>query len=75
MGDENSIHSENSVDNTNFTQKQYLSVLIKTWATYPELWNTSSEGYRIKVKKNNALEKLLDIYKKKKSNQIAREKM
>lgn len=68
MEDENSIHSENSFDNSTLTENKYLSVFIKTWETYPELWNTSCEAYRDKVKKNNALDKLLDIYKKIKAN-------
>lgn len=71
MEDENSIQSENSVDtvdDSSLTEKHYLSVFIKTWETYPELWNTSCKAYRDTVKKNNALDKLLDIYKKIKPN-------
>ncbi|CAH2088490.1 unnamed protein product [Euphydryas editha] len=71
MEDENSIQSENSVDTvegSTATDEQYLSVFIKTWETYPELWNTSCKAYRDIIKKNNALDKLLDIYKQIKPN-------
>ncbi|CAF4853566.1 unnamed protein product [Pieris macdunnoughi] len=73
MEDENSIQSENSVDTVDdatLTEKHYLSVFIKTWETYPELWNTSCKSYRDTVKKNNALDKLLDIYNKIKPNSM-----
>ncbi|CAK1600119.1 unnamed protein product [Parnassius mnemosyne] len=62
------MEDENNVDISILTQNQYLSIFIKTWETYPELWNTCCESYRDKVRKNNALDKLLDIYKKMKPN-------
>ncbi|CAK1581203.1 unnamed protein product [Parnassius mnemosyne] len=62
------MEDENNVDISILTQNQYLSIFIKTWETYPELWNTCCESYRDKVRKNNAFDKLLDIYKKMKPN-------
>ncbi|PZC80048.1 hypothetical protein B5X24_HaOG215517 [Helicoverpa armigera] len=76
MEDENSIQSKNSidtVDDSTLTEKHNLSVFIKTWETYPELWNTSCKAYHDTVKKNNALDKLLDIYKKIKPNSTREE--
>ena len=49
--DDKSLYSEDSVDTTSTTEKQYLLNFIKTWETYPELWKTSTEAYRDKVKK------------------------
>ena len=49
--DDKSVYSEDSVDTTTTTEKQYLLDFVKTWKTYPELWNTSTEAYRDKVKK------------------------
>ena len=53
MDDENSINGENNVDITPPTEKQYLIEFIKTW----NLLTTCD-----KVRKNNALKKLLNIY-------------
>ena len=51
IDDENSVNSENNVDITSLTEKQYLIEFIKTWESYPELRNTFIEAYRDKVKK------------------------
>ncbi|XP_045535741.1 uncharacterized protein LOC123721320 [Papilio machaon] len=53
MADENSENSVDIVGDSTLTEKQYLSIFIKTWETYPELWNTSCEAYRDKEDKEN----------------------
>ena len=62
MDDENSGNSESNITPM---EKQYLIEFIKTRQTYPELWNTSIETYRDKVKKNSALKKAPGYLQKK----------
>ena len=62
MDDENSVNRENNIDITTPTEKQYLIEFFKTRKIYPELWNTSIQAYRDKIKKNSVLKKLLDVY-------------
>lgn len=47
-----------------YSSKQLLVQFIELYAAIPELWNSSSTAYMNKMKRNQALDKLLVIYKK-----------
>lgn len=56
---------DNSVEEVELPEEKNLMMqFIELYETLPELWNSSSSAYSNRTKRNNALDKLLVIFKK-----------